>query len=370
VPGLSFMLQIGFAPAPPEVVDAVEEIVVESALESSSAFRVRLGIAQNDLGDWRFLQEDLFQPLLPLTIRVAVGELPVPEALINGYVSKQEVDYADEAGSSTVEINGLDATSLMNLEEKVTPWPNLPDSTIAAAILGQYGLVPMVEQTSPTLTEPEGTTIQRGTDLRFVRRLAKRNGFDFYVQPEPLSGVDQGVFRPRQLFGAPQAVMNVSMGASETNVSGVRVRYDMLRPTSVQASTLDASAKSTQPVVAATSTRPPMGSEPTLSRIQPLPVVRPADTGLMRSADLQALAQGITDASSFAVAIEGQMGPDAGVLRPGVLVAVRGLGRLFNGLYLLTRVTHRIDDNGYVQQFEAQRNAATMTGAEPFVELF
>jgi hypothetical protein len=47
---------------------------------------------------------------------------------------------------------------------------------------------------------------------------------------------------------------------------------------------------------------------------------------------------------------------------------VRGLGRLFNGLYLVTRVRHTISDDGYVQRFEARRNAVTMTGAEPYVD--
>ena len=65
----------------------------------------------------------------------------------------------------------------------------------------------------------------------------------------------------------------------------------------------------------------------------------------------------------------GEAGPDAGVLRPGAVVAVRGVGRLYNGLYLLTRVTHRVSDDGYTQSFTAVRNAATMTGAEPYVEL-
>ncbi len=84
------------------------------------------------------------------------------------------------------------------------PWPNLPDGAIAAAIFAQYPpIVPMVQPTAPTLVEPEGTTIQRGTDLRFLRRLAKRNGFDVYVQPEPLTGIDQGFFRPRQTLGVP-----------------------------------------------------------------------------------------------------------------------------------------------------------------------
>ncbi len=367
--GIAFMLQISLAPAPQEVVEAVEEIVVETALDSASVFRIRLGIAQNDTGDWRFLQDDLFRPLDPIQIRLALEE--VPEALINGYVSKQEVDYADEAGSSTLELSGQDATILMNLEEKVHLWANMPDSAIAAQIFGTHTLLPRVEQTAaPKLTEPEGTTIQRGTDLRFLRRLAQRNGFDVYVQPEPLTGIDQGFFRPREVTGGVKAVLNVSMGFRETNVSGFRVRYDMSQPTGAAAAALDSGTKQAQTAQASTSTLAPMGSEATLSRLRQQPIVRPAGTGLVQSADLQSFAQGIADASSFAVAIEGKIGPEQGVLRPGEIVAVRGVGRLFNGLYLLTRVTHRIDRDSYVQQFEARRNAATMTGAEPYAEPF
>lgn len=368
MPGIATMLQIAMAPAPPQVVEAVEEITVDSSLESASVFRIRLGIAQNDLGDWRFLQEDLFRPLTPLTVRVAVGAVPIPEALINGYVAKQDVTYADEAGSSTLEISGLDATALMGLQEKVMPWPNLPDSAIAAAIFAQYALVPMVQPTTPTLIEPEGTTIQRGTDLRFLRKLAKRNGFDVYVAPEPVTGLDQGFFRPRQTLGVPDAVLNVNMG-SETNVAGFTIHYDMTRPTSAVAAGLDTTTKAPQPALAPVSIQPPMGLEPALLRVLPTPMVRPADTGLVRTSELQSYAQGIADASSFAITAEGEAGPDVGVLRPGGLVAVRGLGRLYNGLYLVTRVTYRISDQGFSQTFVAVRNAATMTGAEPYVAL-
>lgn len=368
MPGLASMLQIGYAPAPPDVVDAVEEIQVDASLEQASVFRIRLGIAQNDLGDWRLLQEDLFRPLTPVTVRVALGAVPLPTALITGYVARQHVTYADEGGNSSVDVLGQDATVLMGLEEKVTTWANMPDGAIAAAIFGQYGLVPITQTTSPTLTEPEGTTIQRGTDLRFLRRLARRNGFDVYVQPEPLTGLDQGYFRPRQTLGSPSAVLNVSMGA-ESNVSGFTVDDDMTRPTSASANGLDAGTKSPQPAVASASIQSPLGSEPTLSRLQRTPVVRPSGTGLMRSSDLQSYAQAIADASSFAISARGEAGPDVGVLQPGALVAVRGAGRLYNGLYLLTRVTHRISDSGYSQSFVAVRNAATMTGAEPYAEL-
>ncbi len=368
MPGIASMLQIAMAPAPPPVVDAVEEIAVDSSLESASVLRIRLGIAQNDLGDWRFLQEDLFRPLTPVTVRVAVGSVPIPEAIMTGYIGRQDVTYSDEAGSSTLEISGLDATVLMGLQEKVMPWPNLPDSAIAAAIFAQYALIPMVQPTAPTLIEPEGTTIQRGTDLRFLRKLAKRNGFDLYIQPEPVTGLDQGFFRPRQTLGVPDAVLNVNMGG-ETNVARFTVNYDMTRPTSAVAAGLDTATKAPQPALAPVSIQPPMGLEPALLRVLPTPIVRPADTGLMRTSDLQAYAQGIADASSFAITAQGEAGPDVGVLRPGGLVAVRGVGRLYNGLYLLTRVTHRITDEGYTQSFVAVRNAATMTGAEPYVAL-
>jgi phage protein D len=368
MPGVTRMVQLDYAPAPPAVVEAIEEITVDSSIDAASALRMKLGIGQTDLGDWTVLEDDPFRPLAQVTVRVGVGELPVPEALINAYVTAQSVTYSDEPGTSTLEVSGLDALHLMGLEEKVTPWANQPDGTIAAQIFGQYGLVPRVQMTSPVLVEPEGTTIQRGTDLRFLRRLASRNGFDMYVQPEPFTGVDQGFFRPRQTLGAPQAVLNVHMG-SETNVAGFRVRYDMTQPTGVIAAGLDTMTKAPQPALAPVSVQPPLGVEPSLTRVLPPPVVRPVDTGEMRTAELQALAQGIADRSSFAVVAEGEVGPDVGVLRPGGLVAVRGLGRLYNGLYLLTRVRHRISEDGYVQSFEARRNAVTMTGAEPYVAI-
>src|SRR5690606_7718507 len=103
----------------------------------------------------------------------------------------------------------------------------------AVSILGQYGLIARVQPTPPQRGEPEGTTTQRGTDARFLRRIAARNGFQFYVQPEPISGLDLGYFAPPQVGpGLPQAVLNVNMGP-ETNVLDFRVSYDMVQPTGV-----------------------------------------------------------------------------------------------------------------------------------------
>ena len=361
---LSYTIQIAMAPAPNAIMDAVQEIEIEATTEAASMFRLRLGIAQTATSDWTVLELDPFRPLVPVQIRVQAGT-GIPEAIINGYVTNQHVTYSDEPGKSVLEVTGMDATFLMNLQEKVMLWPNMPDSAIAAAIFGQYTVIPQAQATSPVLTEPEGTTTQRGTDIRFLRRLAARNGFDCYVQPEPTTGLDTGYFQPPTLVGTPQAILSVNMGEL-TNVTGFRVQYDMLRPTTAAGSSLDTSNKSPQAAVAPASLQVPLGLEGTLLRIVPPPIVRPAETGQMKSPELQSAAQSIVDRSTWCVVAEGEVRPDVGILRPGKIVNVRGAGRVYNGSYYVTRVRHHITKDNYTQQFQARRNAVGMTGAEVY----
>jgi phage protein D len=244
----------------------------------------------------------------------------------------------------------------------------MPDAAIASAIFGQYALIPQADPTTPVLTEPEGQTTQRGTDIRFLRRLARRNGFDCYVQPEPFSGLDIGHFHQRSLLGLPQAVLNVSFG-SDTNVSGFTVRYEATKPTMAVAAQIDTLTKTPQPGIAPASLLPPLGLEPTLLREVPPAIARPVGTGVVHAGDLQAAAQAIVDRSSWAVSCEGVVGGDVGVLRPGGLVAIRGAGRVHNGNWLVTRVHHTIAPGRHDQRFTAQRNAVSETGAEVYLEI-
>ncbi len=365
--GAGYTLTIAMAPMPPPLLEAVQEIEVECSLDEASVLRIRFGVTKTLIGDWSILDLDPFRPFVPIGLRVQRGLGP-PEAIVNGYVTEHNVRYADEAGGSTLEVTGMDATLLMNLQETIKPWPNLPDSAIAAAIFGMHAIVPNVDPTAPVLIEPEGTTIQRGTDIRFLRRLARRNGFDCYVQPEPLTGLDLGYFKARSLFGLPQAVLSVGFGA-ETNVHDFRVRYELAKPTAALGVGLDVPTKSPQPALAPVALEFPLGLEGTLLREIPPALVRPADTGLPRTADLQKAIQSEVDRSARAVLAEGTVGLDVPVLRPGGLINIRGAGRLYNGSYFVTRVRHTISQGHYEQHFEAERNAVTETGAELYVEI-
>jgi hypothetical protein len=386
--GVTYTVLMGLPPIPlpSPLLTALQKIEVETSTELASVFRLRFGIAQTGFGDWDLLMpqyEDLFfRPMTPVQIRVKIG-IDIPRAIINGYVTNQRVLYDDEGGASTMEITGMDATMLMNLQEKVIPWPMPDDGAIAAAVFGQYGIVPIVSPSLPFNLDPTDMTVQRGTDIRFLRRLAQRNGFECFVQPQPQTGTDTGYFGPpMNIPGSQQAVLNVKMGP-QTNVTEFKVRYDMVKPTMAVAAGVDVMTR-TQTMAASIApsvTPPPTGGpypwggpmglqDATLRAVggtHPPPMVLPAQTGQMAPPGLAIVNQAIANRSSWAVVAEGMAGADAGVLSAGGIVNIRGAGLAFNGAYYVTRVAHTIDCGAYSQKFEARRNAIDMTGTEIYL---
>jgi hypothetical protein len=359
----------GFAPLPPPYIDALRTIEVETSTETAGMFRLHFELSQTALGDFDALQIDLFRPLLPIQIRVSLGN-GLSEALINGYVKEANLSASSQPGMSTLDVVGMDATGTqMNLQDKIMPWPNLPDSVIALTIFGQYALLPVVVPTSSVRVILETTTIQRATDIGFLKQLARRNGYECFVQPDPVVGIDTGYFGPPKLTLPPQAVLSVNFGTA-TNMEKFDVAYDMLQPTSALAVAVDPKTKAPVPAVAPLATEPPMGLEPTLSRILPPPMIRPAGTDAANAGELSATVLSIAARSSRSIRGSGEVdGFNLGhVLRPGLPILVRGAGRQHSGLYYVTRVTHSLANNGYSQHFTAWRNAVGLTGAELFVD--
>jgi hypothetical protein len=386
--GVTYTVLIGLPPVPlPQpLLSALQKIEVETSTELASVFRLRFGISQTAIGDWDLLmpqyEELFFRPMTLVQIRVKIG-IEIPKAIINGYITNQKILYDDEGGASAMEITGMDATMMMNLQEKVIPWPLPNDGAVAAAIFAQYGIVPMVSPTLPFNLDPTDMTVQRGTDIRFLRRLAQRNGFECFVQPQPQSGIDFGYFGPPlNIPGLPQAVLNVKMG-SQTNVTEFKIRYDMVKPTLAVSAGIDVMTRS--PAIAisvAPSVSPPptgglypwgapMGLQDATLRAlggpHPPPMVLPAQTGVMALPGLAIVNQAIANRSSWAVVAEGTAGADAGMLSVGGIVNVRGAGMAFNGAYYVIRVAHTFDCGAYTQKFEARRNAIDMTGTEIYL---
>jgi phage protein D len=244
----------------------------------------------------------------------------------------------------------------------------MADSDVASAIFGEHGFSPEVEQTQPTWQEVNHTTIQRGTDIQFLRQLAGRNGYECYVETGSAGGSHAAHFRPPHLEQSAQGVLSVNMGQA-TNVNKFKARYDMLHPTAAQATGLDIDTQSDQPVQVESGALLELGSTPALGGDRSRKVLL-SRTGLTQTAELQNYAQAVADQSSWAITAEGELNTVAygRVLRAKRPVEVRGAGRQFSGTYYVEKVLHTLGGEGYTQRFTLRRNGTGLTGQERFTE--
>jgi hypothetical protein len=364
-----FTVQIALAPLPAPFVQALREIEVETAVGQASVVRLHFELSRNSWGDLDVLAFDLFRPLVPLTIRLSAG-LGAPQTLINAYVRDAKLAASNTPGGSRLEVVALDALgSLMSHIQQPFTWPNSPDSIVATAIFGKYAIIPNVFPTPPSRTVLDTTTNQREYDAAYLMQLAARNSYELYIQPDPVLGRDVGHFHPPMTATPSQGVLSIDFGV-QTNLNSFNVSNDMLSPTAVIALSTDPHTRAPVLAAAAASLEPPMGREPTLARIIPPPIERPAGTDAASPAEVQSQASARASRSSRAITANGEV-DGLKYTRPllcGLPVLVRGPGGQHSGLYYVRSVNHRISRDNYVQSFSAWRNAVGLTGAEVFVD--
>jgi len=364
-----FLVQVAFAPLPAPFMHALRDIEVETSVGQASIFRLHFDLSRNLFGDYDALAIDIFRPLVPIRISVSAG-LGIPQTLVNGYIRDARLGARNDPGASTLEVVGMDAlgTLMTHIQQPFT-WPNMPDSAVVAAIFGKYGILPTVLPTPPLRTMVDTTTTQRANDAVYLVQLARRNSYELYVQPDPLAGMDMGHFHPPLTAVPPQGVLSIDFG-TQTNLADFSVTNDMLRPTSVVALSSEPRTRAPIPALGPLATELPMGLEPTLGRIVPPPIERPAGTDAASPAEAQAQAMARATESSRAIQANGEVD---GLkynrpLLPGLPVLVRGAGRQMSGLYYVSSVSHNITRDAYTQRFSAWRNAVGLTGAEVFID--
>jgi len=357
-------LEVGGQAAPAELLEAVHSVEVEDHAEQADMLRMRLATAVARAGGrWDLLDSGLLGRLTNVKVGVRIGDGP-SQPLIDAFLIDLRAELSSEPGRSSVEVVAMDASALLQLEQRVRSWPEQSDAQIAEAIFAAAGLATEVEPTQPARDRRHETTVQRGDDLGFLRRLAERNGFEVYIDVAP-DGRGVGHFHPPRLERKPQAVLNVNMGPA-TNVDGFKVRHDMLRPTAARAAGLDAETRREQPVEAETARRA-LGAAPAgggeRRRLELL-----SGTELSQASELQTAAQAVVDRAAMALSAEGTVYPaDLGqVLRAKHPILVRGAGRELSGTWYVTRVRHELGGEGYAQQLELSRNATGLTRAEDF----
>jgi phage protein D len=289
------------------------------------------------------------------------------EPLIEAYVTESNANFANQPGQSVLNVVAMEPTVLMNLLEQSKAWPNMADSDIAETIFGNYDFDPVVDQTQPSWQENDYTTIQHGTDIQFLQQLAKRNGYECYVELNPETALIEGHFHLPKLQQNTQGVLSVNMGDA-TNVNSFSARFNNIGPTTAKASNIDIESQDDQSSDVDQQALTDLGSSPSLASDNPRQILL-TGTGLSSTAELQTVAQAEVDRASWAITAEGEVNTVAygAVLRAKRPILVRGAGPQFSGTYYVQSVTHTINGDGYAQRFSLKRNASGLTGDEDFM---
>ena len=236
---------------------------------------------------------------------------------------------------------------------------------IVATLLRVSGLSTVASRTSfhtkPLVTVPTDQIPQhQGKDLEYVRFLAHRCGYVFYVEPGPVVGTSTAYWGPEIKIGLAQPALNIDMDAF-TNVETLqfRIEKDKKKIPLIRILEQNSGVPLEIPIPDITPLNPPLGLIP------PLPPKIEAVKGTDQASPLTAVMMGLAEASRSSDAVFGSGTLDVlrygNILKARKLVGVRGAGIVFDGLYYVSKVTHSIKRGEYKQSFELKRNGLIST---------
>lgn len=347
-------------PAPLPVIESLHSVQVTSARDRSG-FQLTFGVGKTSLLQLALLPAGYFDPIVTRVV-IVVTLNRIPNVIMDGFVTRQELQPSSEPGQSTLTITGEDLSVAMDIVEKVVPYPAMPDAAKVGVALAPYaalGVVPVVIPPIITTVQSPTTRIESQasmTDLAFIKNLAGRNGYVFYIDPGPLPGQSIAYFGPDINVPLPQRALSVNMDA-HTNVESLSFSLDGMAK-KIRIFTIFDPATSKIPIPIPvpniSATKPPLGLRPTPpakiefhdsgAQLQPDEAARDILSFLMNNATA------ISGSGALNVLQYGQM------LHARTIVGVRGAGIAYDGLYYVDSVTHNIKKGEYKQNFSLSRD--------------
>jgi hypothetical protein len=355
-------------PVPQVVLDALTQIEVVTPDEAAGAFTLSFTLSvQSPLQTLFLLSGGGVVPLLRVIVVVTVNG--TPQVLIDGVVTNTEITPGADQRHTNLQVTGDDLTAVMQKLEfsglPGLPYPAMPAEAIVALLVAKYaflGIVPLVIP-SIAIDVPIPTDrfpTQQGSDLEYVRTLAERVGYVFYLEPGPAPGMSTAYWGPKIKVGVPQPALNADMDAA-SNVESLSFTYN-------------GNARSLPIVyIQNEQTKIPLAIpipdisplNPQLGLIDPPPQKFRVLPETAKYTPIRAMLLGMAEASKSADTVTGKGTLDVTrygqVLKARQLVGVRGVGPAFDGLHYVSEVRHTIKRGEYKQSFNLSRKGLSST---------
>jgi hypothetical protein len=281
---------------------------------------------------------------------------------MDGIVTRQEMQPSSDPGKSTLTITGEDLSVLMDVIDKIVPYPAMPDVAKLYAILAPYalfGITPLVIPPILSLVSSPTTkweTQPKLTDLAYIKQIAQRCGYVFFVRPGPLPGQSVAYFGPDVNLPIPQPALSINMDAN-TNVEALSFSLDGLAKKVRIYTILDPITKKIPlpiPVPNINVFKPPLGARPT----PPAKIEFATDVAKLQPDEAARGILGFLLNNSAAISGNGSLDVlrYGRVLQPRMLVGVRGAGLAYDGLYYVDSVTNNLKPGEFKQSFTLSRD--------------
>jgi hypothetical protein len=340
-------------------IGPLQSIEVTSG-KDRSGFQITFTLGKTSPLQLAMLPTGFFDPMITRVVVVATVR-GIPNVLMDGVITRQEMLPSNEPGQSTLTLTGEDLSILMDVVELRIPYPAMSDAARIALILAKYaifGVTPIVvpPPVDNTDSPTERFDTQDGSDREYVKSLAAQSGYVFYVEPGPAPMQSLAYFGPDVRIPLPQPALFVNSDAA-TNVESLSFSLDGLAKKQIVMFMYDSETRKIPipvPIPDINPLHPPLG----LRQTPPAKLKFASDTTRLSTAEAAKRAFGYMLESADAVSGSGSLNVATygGILRSRMLVGVSGAGFAYDGMYYVDSVTHSIKRGEYKQNFQLSRD--------------
>ncbi len=375
--GINLTLLIGEntpRPAPRLLMESLQNVEVTHSDEGYSGFQITFQVGRagrKDLLDYQLIKNPLLKVFNRVILIITLGA--IAQVLMDGIITNQQFSYSLTPGGSTFTITGDDVSVMMDLEEKSVEHTAQDEAIIARVLIGKYakyGLIP--EVIAPSFrdqpTRNDRIPSQQGTDLDYLKAIAKRFAYVFFVTPGLISGTNTAYWGPPLCRDAPwrvstpQKALTVNM-ESFSNVDSISFQNNALSATAVKGSIQDRKTNKIRSLQEYNSDRSSLSAQPALAKQAYRQIKQYRETG-RDTAQAGARIGAIADQSvDNVVTVTGELDTAryGSLLKARRLVGLRGVGATYDGLYYVKSVTHKISLGEYKQNFTITRDGIGTT---------
>ncbi|MCL2359929.1 MAG: hypothetical protein FWC74_09295 [Candidatus Bathyarchaeota archaeon] len=358
-------------PASVLLMNSLQSVSVTTSDKDQNGFQLtflagRCGV--DDMDDYPLLKEKAINLFNRVRILVSFGA--DPKVLIDGIITHHQLNPSKEAGKTTLTLTGKDLSVMMDLEEKIKSFESRSEDNIVEEIINEYssiGLKAKIVKHDNMQASSSDNIIrsQRTTNLKYIRQLANKFGYVFYIEntdDDPQNNI--AYFGPAKWEEEEQKTLSFNMGEF-TNLTSISFSLDALQQGNIEGKTQNTEDGNIEDIPKVKSSREKLALYSIAYLCSDVKIVKlPSQKSGVSQTDVNTMAQKEADnASSSAVTATGEIDSlqYKTVLKARHKVALRGVGHLYNGLYYVNTVTHKLEKGSYKQSFTLTREGLGST---------